>query len=181
MFEDLITLDDNHLMKLVSHDYDNLKNTLYVLDDFISRHAELLLSKDSPIVQYTVGGYISSQKSSSFYNHFPRKASNLDGEHHYLHVDYEFGRWLPKFITDQLLPQKTENFTAYPVPTQEELALCHDRKGRAYWNRSGIWICFSGDVHVTLDHLGPKYFAKYEEYISWKRRVGSQGADERNL
>lgn len=175
MFEDLIPMEDNHILKLSKPNYREFSSVTLDLK-WVESHAEwvlsILFSKESPIVQSIIGGSSAgSLKSSYFYNHFPRKASNLDGEHHYIGVDLEMGRWIPAAISEQILPKKLQTFTAYPVPTLEELALCKERNGRAFWTENGIWTC-NCDTNRGRMAQG-KTFDKYEEYVSWRRESGS--------
>lgn len=182
MFDDTIARDEN-VMCLALESSPDLLNLRLVLASKLDE----ALSKDSDVFRYQYGrlnGMV-PEKPSSFSLIFPRKATNLDTDHHHVHFDVDIlTRWISRDVLRFLVPVlyfqdlqserrelRASTLTAKPVPTTEELRLCSRLRGRGYWNRKGIWFCTTKKVGGAHDELGPVCFSSYNEWVKWESKV----------
>lgn len=184
MFDETIARDENVMVLALksSPDFFGLRQV------FMSKLDEAL-SKDSDVFRYQYGrlnGMV-PEKPSSFSLVFPRKATNLDTDHHHVHFDVDIlTRWISRDVLRFLVPVlyfqdlqserrelRASALTAKPVPTTEELRLCSRLKGKGYWNRKGTWFCTTKKVTAAQDELGPMCFSSYNDWVKWESNVAS--------
>ena len=188
MFDDTIPRDENVMLLALakSDDFLGLRPILYAkLDE--------TLSKDSDVFRYNYGrlnGMV-PEKPFSFSLVFPRKATNLDTDHHHVHFDVDIlTRWISRDVLRFLVPVlyfqdfqqerrelRASTLTAKPVPTTEELRLCLRLKGKGYWNRKGTWFCTTKEVSECEDDMGPKCFRSYNDWVKWESGVDKKIAE----
>lgn len=182
MFDDTIARDENIMVLALSAAPDILGLRL-----ILSAKLHEALSTDSDVFRYQYGrlnGMV-PEKPSSFSLFYPRKATNLDTDHHHVHFDVDIlTRWISRDVLRFLVPVlyfqdlqserrelRASSLTAKPVPTTEELRLCSKLRGKGYWNRKGTWFCTTKNVVGTQDHLGPMCFSSYNEWVKWESKV----------
>lgn len=185
MFDDLISRDENVILKSLDTNDSSLKSWHSI---FSFRLADLF-SKDSDTFQYNYGrvnGMV-PEKVSHFSIAYPKKATNMDTDHHYINFDTEIlTRWISRDVLKIFVPvlyfqdlqkqRKAEALYAKSVPTVQELDLCVSLKGFGYWKRNGTWHCTTKKIRpeTNSDEYGPKFFYSYNAWIAWDSHIQHQ-------
>lgn len=183
MFDDIIAPDENVVLKSIAS----------TLPDLQSWHASLttrleqVLSKHSEVFQYNYGRLngIVPERTTHFSHAYPKKATNLDTDHHHLSFDTEIlTRWIPRDVLKLFVPvlyfqdlqkeRRAEALTAKSVPTAQELHLCASLRGKGYWKRDGTWLCTTRNLKLEFDQYGPRYFFTYNDWIAWESNIQAQ-------
>lgn len=189
MFEDSLSIDDNLLLGITRRDQ-------FITSEDINETVSLLAKKGVEFMNQNFSKQslfkyeFMTQRPNFFHKEFPRKATSLDTQEHYLDVPGDFLlRWFPREITkiifpalyfeemiqqlsrDKLKSTVIPEFTASPVPTINEEDVCKQRNGVGIWNRDGIWICTCSKGYLNqLDGHGPKFFQSYNEWLLWDQQ-----------
>lgn len=181
MFEDTILLEDNIIHKALGNIGD-----IFELRPVFCATLDQTLSKDSDVFRYNysrLNGMV-PERPAYFSLAYPRKSTNLDTDFHQS-LDMEgLTRWISRDILKFLVPivyfqelqkermeKRASALSAKPVPTSEELRLCHKLRGKGYWNRRGVWLCTTKSVSLLQDEQGPHYFGSYSEWMSWETSI----------
>lgn len=183
MFDDIISRDENVILKALENDDSALlswHSTFYTkLEDF--------LSKDSETFQYNYGRINGTvpERATNFLNAYPKKATNLDTDYHHYTFDMEMTRWISRdtlkifvpilYFQDLQKKKKAEALFAKSVPTSQELELCNSLRGTGYYKRNGSWHCTTVKLALdSKDDYGPNIFQTYNEWIAWESKIQSQ-------
>jgi len=114
MFDDLISRDENYIVKSLhgdatSHAIDQqlLESSFVSLTRNLGYTIDEIFSKDSKNFRYSYGrlnGMV-PEKSAYFHTQFPRKSTNLDSEYHTSGLDADFvSRWIPRSVLKVFVP-----------------------------------------------------------------------------
>lgn len=127
------------------------------------------------------------EKVSLFSTAYPKKATNMDTDHHYINFDTEIlTRWISRDVLKIIVPilyfqdlqkqKKAEALFAKSVPTAQELQLCLSLKGFGYWKRNGSWHCTIRKINpeANTDEYGPKLFSSYNAWIAWDSHIQNE-------
>lgn len=150
-FKNLIDINNNKYLKF---NYEKFKVFLHFqIDNYFNKDNEFFQEL------WRINGEV-PEKANTFYQHFPKVATNFETEHHFAYFininHFYLGRWLPKqiknllfpledYIYDQNMSEHARKLTAKSVPTVNECRLCERFKGISIFKRNGEWNCIRSE------------------------------------
>ncbi|GMG07092.1 hypothetical protein B5S33_g3073 [[Candida] boidinii] len=157
-FKNLMNL--NNLIDINNSQY--LKFNYEKFKVFLHFQIDNYFNKDNEFFQelWRINGEV-PEKANTFYQHFPKVATNFETEHHFenfININHFYlGRWLPRqiknllfpledYVYDQNMSEHARKLTAKSVPTVNECRLCERFKGISVFKRNGEWNCVRSEA-----------------------------------